>query len=93
MSEGNDDLLFFAGLVAGAIAGGVAAALLAPQSGSETRGQVIERGLELKNRAEDVVQRAQLIASETVAKVQSTAQEMIGQKQPAGDATIGGEGL
>ncbi len=38
----------------------------------------VERGLELKNRAEDVVDRAQRVASETLAKVQATAQEMIG---------------
>jgi gas vesicle protein len=81
MTERNDDWLFFAGLLAGAIAGGAAAVLLAPHSGIETREQVVERGLELKNRAEDVVLRAQQVASETVAKVQSAAHEMIGQKQ------------
>lgn len=80
MSERNDDLLFLAGLFVGAIAGGVAAVLLVPQSGPETREQVLERGLELKNRAEDAVQRAQQVANETVAKVQTAAQGLIGQR-------------
>ena len=92
MSERNDDMLFLAGVFIGAIVGGVAAVLLAPQSGPETREQVAERGLELKSRAEDAVQRAQQVASDTVTKVQSTAQGLIGQK-PADDAVGGGGGI
>ena len=91
MSERNDDILFFAGLVLGAIVGGAVAALLTPQSGLETREQVVERGLELKNRAEDAVQRAQQVASEAVAKVQTSAQELI--KKPSDDTVSGGGGI
>jgi gas vesicle protein len=83
MQRPNADRLFFAGLVFGAVVGGVATALLAPRSGPETREQIAERGLELKNRAEDVVERAQQVASETVARVQTAAQEMIGQSSSA----------
>ena len=83
MQGPNADRLFFAGLLSGAVLGGVAAALLAPRSGPETREQIAERGLELKNRAEDVVERAQQVASETVARVQTAAQEMIGQSSSA----------
>ncbi len=72
--------------------GGAAAALLAPQSGPETREQVMERGLELKSRAEDTVQRAQQVARETVAKVQSAAQELIN-RQPGGDVASSGGGI
>ena len=90
MSERNDDLLFLVGLVVGAVAGGLAAALITPRSGLETREQVVERGLELKGRAEDAVQRAQQVANETVAKVQTTAQELIGQK-PADDRIVSEE--
>jgi gas vesicle protein len=78
MIKDNDTLAFFAGLVAGAVVGGFFAALMVPHSGPETRDQVVERGLELKGRAEDAVQRAQQVASETVAKVQTTAHEIIG---------------
>ena len=84
MSKLSDNAAFFIGLVAGAIVGGFIAALLVPYSGPETREQVVEHGLELKSRAEDVVQRAQQVASETVAKVQTAAQEMIGHGADAG---------
>jgi gas vesicle protein len=91
MSDQNDDLLFFAGLVLGAIAGGAVAALLTPQSGPEIREQVVERGLELKNRADDAVQRAQQVATEAVAKVQASAQDLI--KKPGDDLVSGGAGI
>jgi gas vesicle protein len=87
MEQQNGDRAFFVGLVAGAIVGGIAAALLAPRSGPETREQIVERGLELKGRADDVVERAQRVASDTVAKVQSTAQEILGQAQSNGTGT------
>jgi gas vesicle protein len=88
MSNRDDDVLFFAGLVLGAIAGGAMAALLTPQSGPDIREQVAERGLELKNRADDAVQRAQQVATEVVAKVQATAQDLI--KKPGDDLVNGG---
>jgi gas vesicle protein len=91
MSDRNDDVLFFAGLVLGAIVGGAAAALLTPQSGPQIREQVAERGLELKNRADDAVQRAQQVANQAVAKVQATAQDLI--KKPDDDLVSGGGGI
>jgi gas vesicle protein len=92
MNVENDDLLFLAGLFLGAIAGSLAAVLLTPRSGPETREQVVERGLELKGRAEDAVQRAQNVASDTVAKVQSAAQGLVGQK-PGDDIAGSGGGI
>lgn len=90
MEEQNGDLAFFTGLIAGAIVGGVVAGLLAPRSGPEAREQIVERGLELKNRAEDAVERAQRIAGETVAKVQLAARELLGQAANAGAEEIQG---
>jgi gas vesicle protein len=84
MEQQDGDLAFFIGLVAGAVVGGVAAALLAPRSGLETREQIVDRGLELKSRADDVVDRAQRVASDTVAKVQSAAQDILGQASSNG---------
>ncbi len=78
MEKQSGDMAFFVGLVAGAIVGGAVAALLVPHSGPEIREQIAERGLELKGQAEDVVERAQRIASETVAKVQVAAQDLRG---------------
>ncbi|MBK9941841.1 MAG: YtxH domain-containing protein [Kouleothrix sp.] len=92
MSQRTNDALFLAGLVLGAVAGAAAAALLTPRSGAEAREQVAERGLELKNRAEDAVQRAQQVASDTVAKVQTAAHDLL-KHGPAADATGHGGGI
>ena len=84
MEQQNGDLAFFVGLVAGAVVGGIAAALLAPRSGPATREQIVDRGLELKSRADEVVERAQRVATDTVAKVQSAAHDMLSQAQDNG---------
>ncbi len=72
MEQLKDDVSFFLGLVAGAVIGGIAAALLVPRSGPELREEISERGLELTNRTEEVVQHAQQVAQEAVAKVQQS---------------------
>ena len=64
------------------------AALLTSRSGPEIHEQLVERGLELKNRADDAVQRAQQVANDAVAKVQATAQDII--KKPGDDLASGG---
>ncbi len=66
----DEDKSFLTGFIIGAVVGGIVAGLVAPRSGMQTRDLVRERGLELKDRAEDTVLRAQTIASETLARVQ-----------------------
>lgn len=44
---------FLTGIVLGTAVGAAAALLLAPQSGQETREVIRERGIEIKNRAEN----------------------------------------
>lgn len=73
MRETGQDNAFFRGFVIGLLFGGVLAGLMAPRSGAQTREIVREQGLELKDRAEDLVLRAQTIANETLARVQHTA--------------------
>lgn len=77
---------FMLGLLAGALVGAVVAGLLAPRSGEETRALVRERGLELKDRAEDVVLRAQAVANETLARVRQSYPDLpangLGAAQP-----------
>ena len=51
MSNQNSGLLFFVGLVLGGLVGASLALLLAPQSGAETRGQIKDKGVELKDGA------------------------------------------
>jgi gas vesicle protein len=69
MADQNGTDPFIIGLFAGAVVGAVVAGLLAPRSGQQTRALVRERGLELKDRAEDVVLRAQAVANETLTRV------------------------
>lgn len=69
---------FVAGFIVGAVVGGILAGLLAPRPGAQTRELVRERGLELKDRAEDAVLRAQAIANETLARVQLGARKRTG---------------
>jgi gas vesicle protein len=59
----------FAGLLIGGLAGAVAALLLAPQSGEETRLQIREKGIELRDRTTEFVE-------DSVAQVRSGANRL-----------------
>lgn len=50
--SGKEVSSFFTGFFVGALVGGAAALLLAPQSGEETRQQIRDKGIELKEKAE-----------------------------------------
>lgn len=58
MSEREGGWEFIAGFLIGAIAGGVAALLLAPQSGEDTRKLLQQKGIEIKDRAVDLTAQA-----------------------------------
>ena len=60
MSEHDDFGAFLIGFVVGGVAGAVAALLLAPQSGEETRSLIKERSIELRDKA---AEQAELVAS------------------------------
>jgi gas vesicle protein len=51
MSNQNSGVLFLTGLMIGGLVGTGLALLLAPQSGAETRGQIKDKGVELKDGA------------------------------------------
>jgi gas vesicle protein len=54
MSDSNSELgSFIAGFLIGGIIGAGMALIMAPQSGEETREMLRERGIELKNRADE----------------------------------------
>jgi len=49
---------FWRGVIAGSIIGGIVGALLAPQVPDETRERWMDRGKQLRNRAERLIRRA-----------------------------------
>lgn len=51
--DDTSSLSFFSGMLLGLIVGVVVAILLAPQSGSETREQVVQTGIELMPNSDD----------------------------------------
>jgi gas vesicle protein len=55
---GKEAVSFFAGFFVGALIGGATALLMAPQSGEETRTQIREKSIELKDKAEEAYQDA-----------------------------------
>lgn len=57
------------GMLVGGLAGAVAALLLAPQSGADTRKQIQEKGIELRDRTNEIVE-------DTLAQVRTTANKV-----------------
>jgi len=62
MSDHDDFGAFLIGFVVGGVAGAVAALLLAPQSGEETRALIKDKSIELRDMA---TQQADLVSSKT----------------------------
>lgn len=77
MSSQNGGVLFFAGLMTGGVVGAGLALLLSPQSGAETRNQIRDKSLELKDQAAEGLaeasQRAQVQADAWQEKGQDMA--------------------
>lgn len=63
-NPGNNLLNILVGTLIGALAGAVAMLLLAPQSGKDTRTQIQQRGIELRDRTTEMVE-------DTLAQVRS----------------------
>ena len=72
MSSENNGAPFFAGLVIGGLVGTSLALLLAPQSGIKTRGQIKDKGVELKDGAVEGLTEAGHRAQAQVAAWQET---------------------
>jgi len=68
MSDEGRGLEFLAGVVLGGLVGAVAALLLAPQPGEETREQLREKSIELKERMIELSEEARKKAEELQAE-------------------------
>jgi gas vesicle protein len=60
MSDHDDFGAFLIGFIVGGVAGAVAALLLAPQSGEETRALIKDKSIELRDKA---TEQAEMVAS------------------------------
>lgn len=58
MANNNDSGSFVVGFLFGAFIGAIAAIMMAPQSGEDTRRQIRDKGIELKGQAEEELQKA-----------------------------------
>lgn len=65
----NNILSVLVGMLIGGLAGAVTMLLLAPQSGKDTRQQIQEKGIELRNRTTELVE-------DTVAQVRTKANKL-----------------
>ncbi|HKZ44947.1 MAG TPA: YtxH domain-containing protein [Anaerolineales bacterium] len=61
----NSFLNILAGIVVGGLAGAITMFLLAPKSGEETRQQIVDKGIELRDRATEMME-------DTVSQVRAT---------------------
>jgi gas vesicle protein len=68
-TNNNNTLGILAGLLVGGLAGAITMLLLAPKSGKDTRMQMMEKGIELRDRTTEMVE-------DTVAQVRLNADKM-----------------
>lgn len=77
--QGSSASSLFTGFLIGGLAGVIAAFLMAPQSGEETRSQLREKGMELKDRAmttmDETRSRAEQALVDTKDRAKSTMEE------------------
>jgi gas vesicle protein len=66
---------FFAGFLVGALVGAAAALLLAPQSGEETRTLILDKGIELRDQAEELQSQAKERADELQTRMKEAVEQ------------------
>ena len=77
MSDSDNSIgAFLAGILIGGLVGAAAALLLAPQSGEETREQIREKSIELRDRAEVTLDEAKTRVGQSVETARVKADEI-----------------
>jgi gas vesicle protein len=79
---------FFAGLVIGGLVGAAIALLMAPQSGEETRAQIREASLDLKDRANETIAEAREKAEAITADARRRAEEITADARKRADEIV-----
>ena len=74
---GSETGAFLAGFIVGGLVGAATALILAPQSGERTRTQIREKGIELRDRAEDLAEDARVRAERLAEEAQLRAEEAV----------------
>ncbi len=80
--------LLFVGLLVGALSGAIAALLLAPQSGAETRTLIKDKSIELRDKAQQTAEQARVKGDEVYRQLKDQVQSVRGDgtKQPEAEA-------
>lgn len=85
MSEHDEFGAFLVGFIVGGLSGAVAALLLAPQSGEETRAVIKERSIELRDKAAEEAEaawkRAEAAALEARDKAEELSKQVMAQSE------------
>jgi len=77
MANNNSDFgAFMSGLIVGGLIGAVAALLMAPQSGEETRSQIRSSAIDLSSRAQDELSNIQIQAERKLEEIRAQAEEL-----------------
>lgn len=90
MADKTGGIDFFAGFVVGALVGAAAALLMAPQSGEETRDLIRDKGIELREQADELsaearkrAERVQVQAREKALELQSQVKQAVDEGKTA----------
>lgn len=88
MSDRDEFGAFLLGFVVGGISGMIAALLLAPQSGAETRKVIGDKAIELRDRATDSLEEAYARAEESATQARARAEELAGELRRRGAVVL-----
>jgi len=69
--------LFFIGLLVGALSGAIAALLVAPQTGEETRAMIKDKSIELRDKAQETAGQARAKTDEYVRQLKEQGQNAL----------------
>jgi gas vesicle protein len=90
MSDRDEFGAFLVGFLVGGLSGAVVALLFAPQSGEETRAQIKDKTIELRDKAqvsaEEAIARAEAVAADARARADELARQLRERGRGAADA-------